>query len=113
MGKIVLGTKGASFDQLIKEKENGFLMEREDKEGFQQKLDEIFSISDECLLKIGENAKERIKLMAPNITANRLINIYEQTISGKMPMKYDAKYNLDCIKRYNEFVNKKNPKYCL
>ena len=113
MGKIVIGTKGASFDQLIVDKTNGFLVNIDNADELLKKIEEILCLSDDYISEIGEQARERIKSMSPQIIENRLINFYNQTISGEVNTIFDEKYYHSIVEKYNMLVIEKCPDYCL
>lgn len=80
LGQIVIGTKGASFEQLIDDEESGFLCKIGDYVSLNRAIDKVLNLSEEKVTKIQEKAKERAELLSPNIVVKQLIEYYEQII---------------------------------
>ena len=58
MGKIVVGTKGASYEQLIDDGRNGFLMEIDSREGLKGAIDRVNALTEEERKYICEEARK-------------------------------------------------------
>lgn len=82
MGKIVVATNGASFEQLINDRVNGFLCERDNPESFLKAINEALSMSTEDKEQMILKAAERIKLLSPESVYERYLNYYQQVIEG-------------------------------
>lgn len=80
-GKIVLGTDGASFEQLIDDKESGLLLKRDCADSLREKVDELMGWTAEKRLSVEENARERIKLMDAETIGKKVIDLYRETIN--------------------------------
>jgi glycosyltransferase involved in cell wall biosynthesis len=67
-GKAVVGTNGASFDEIIENGESGFLIKYSDDDGFCSLIHKICQASDFELDRIGSNARKAVllKLEAQN-----------------------------------------------
>lgn len=105
LGKVVIGTIGASFEQLIVNGKNGFLVERENKESLVSTVCKAYELSQNDLYSMGLKAKQRIEKMAPEIILNQLIDFYGRVIENyhlSVPAK-DAFYN-KIVNQYNEIL---------
>ena len=83
LGKIVIGTYGASFEQLIKHKENGILIKRDSPKALLKAIDYLMELTEEERIKMGEKAKERVAKMSPEIIYGQLISFYKEVIEKK------------------------------
>lgn len=74
LGSIVIGTHSASFEQLIKNKENGFLIKRDSSSSLIKAVD--------YLMHMSENERQAMKKKATS-TIHRLLpqNIYTETMN--------------------------------
>lgn len=81
LGKIVIGSNGASFDQLIEDGKSGFLCEIDDPKSLLSKVEMALSLNDEQKKLIGLNAKKRIEKLNPELVTNELLNFYRSAIS--------------------------------
>jgi len=83
MGKVVVGTRGASFEQIIEEGKNGFLCKPYDKNDLLKTIKKVLELSEQDKIKIGNSAKERIMQLDPKITVNKLLEYYKKILSEK------------------------------
>jgi Glycosyltransferase len=83
MGKVVIGTYGASFEQLIKHKENGLLIKRDSPKTLVKAVDYLMKMTEEEKGEMEEKAKERVCQMSPDRIYRQLITFYEEVIEGK------------------------------
>lgn len=81
-GKIVIGTKGNGFEQLIDQNESGFLIEVDDDKKLLETIQKIINLSPEEKKRIETNAKKRIELLKPEKVVVQLIDFYKKTISN-------------------------------
>ena len=81
LGKIVVGTRGASFDQLIHDGENGFLCEIDDPGSLFASMQKLLSLSEEKVQQMSKAAIERIKLLHPDIVVPKLLDFYREVIA--------------------------------
>lgn len=72
-GKIVIGTYGASFEQLIRNKRNGILIQRDSAKALIKAVDYLMELSEQQRFEIGKKAEETVSRLHPE-------NIYEQVI---------------------------------
>lgn len=81
LGKVVIGTRGASFDELITDEVNGFLIEIDNDKQLLEKMEQILVMSTEQLMNMGEKAKETLKRLDPEVIYPQLMKFYQQTIN--------------------------------
>ena len=74
----VIGTQGASFEEVIEEGKDGFLVAADDPQGLAEKICAVWPRQD--LAKIGECAKQKAKKFAPQITGQELLDYYQEII---------------------------------
>lgn len=78
--KIVIGTYGASFEQLIKNKENGLLIQRDSVKALIKAVDYLMNLTDQERATMGKRAKETTKRLNPDKVYDQLIKYYEDSI---------------------------------
>lgn len=78
LGKVVIGTAGTSFDELISEGVTGFLVSPNDPEALGQKI--ISAWINPKLEEIGGSARQKILEFAPEETVERLLNYYREIL---------------------------------
>lgn len=81
MGKIVVGTNGASFEQLIIDGVNGFLCERDNPNSFLNSVEQVLSLSEEEQDRLSENAKKTVARLNPDNIYEQYLNYYQKVIS--------------------------------
>jgi glycosyltransferase involved in cell wall biosynthesis len=79
--KIVIGTDGASFEQLIVDGVSGFLCKIDDKRSLLEKIQKVLSLTPEEKNIIQENAWKRIQELHPDKVVNQLVEFYRQVIN--------------------------------
>lgn len=80
LGKIVVGTEGASFEQLIRNRVSGFLCEKDNPDSFLQAVHEVLEMNSQGRSRMMVNAKERIKELAPDKIYSKYLAFYERVI---------------------------------
>lgn len=78
--KIVIGTNGASFEQLIQDNVNGLLCRIGDSADLLDKMQRAVDLSDEEKRKMEKRAHKRIERLSPEIVVKQLLRFYEQVI---------------------------------
>jgi len=78
LGKVVIGTLGASFDEVIVDGENGFLVKAGDPEHLAEKICQVWA--NPALDEIGRAAKDKAQEFSPEQTIPALLNYYETVI---------------------------------
>lgn len=81
--KLVIGTDGASFEQLILDGQNGFLIERGNSDSLVEKVIKLMALSREEKQEMEERAYKRILLLNPAIVAKKTIEFYNTVNSYK------------------------------
>lgn len=80
LGCVVIGTYGASFEQLIRNKENGLLFQRDSVNAFVKAVDYLMNLSEKGRIQMGKKAADSICRLEPDQVYWRLISFYENTI---------------------------------
>ena len=78
LGKVVIGTSGTSFEELITDGVNGFLVPRDDPQALADKM--IAAWSDQRLAEMSAAAKQRVLEFAPEKTIASLLNYYSEIL---------------------------------
>jgi glycogen synthase len=80
--KIVIATKGVSFEQLINDKTTGFLCENSDSDDLLKTIESVLSLSNKEKSEIEKNAGETILRLHPDYTIKKLIDYYNQVLKS-------------------------------
>ena len=80
LGKPVIGTAGASFEELISDGETGFLVPPNDVDALSEKI--ISAWTDPRLDEIGQAARRRILEFSPEKTIEALVSYYREVLDG-------------------------------
>ena len=80
LGSIVIGTYGASFEQLIKNKENGLLIKRDSYKSLIRAVDYLMSLSDSEKQMMGEKAAVTVWRLQPEKVYEQMIALYSRVI---------------------------------
>lgn len=80
IGKIVVATKGASFEQLIEDGENGFLCERDNAGCFLEEIEKVLAMETSDREQVELNAKRRVERLSPEKVYCRFYEFYEKVI---------------------------------
>lgn len=80
LGKVVIGTRGTSFDELISEGETGFLVAANNPDALSDKI--ISAWKHPRLAEIGAAARERILEFSPERTVETLLSYYREILRG-------------------------------
>ena len=83
LGQVVLGTKGASFEQLITDGVNGLLCEIGDRDSFIDKINEALSCDNEKKMEMKRKARRRIEDLRPEKVTKELLEYYQRIIREK------------------------------
>lgn len=86
MGKVVIGTYGASFEQLINNKKSGLLIKRDSPQALVNAIRYFRSLSEEEKEQIEKNAAKRIERMQSDVIYQELIQFYEDVIDKRRRM---------------------------
>lgn len=80
--RVVIGTDGASFEQLIRHGENGLLCQIGDSYDLLEKMQIAVSMSEGGKKEMGKLAKRRIDKLKPEYAVRKLVRLYEYVISN-------------------------------
>lgn len=80
LGKIVIGTDGASFEQLITDNENGFLVQIGNSDSLLEAVNKVIALDDNKKRAMSKKAKERADKLHPDYVVDELIKYYEKVI---------------------------------
>lgn len=80
MGKIVVATDGGSYEQLIDNKVNGFLCERDNPKSFLQGIEAALALNEEEKRSMESRAVEITKRLSPDIIYKQYFDFYESII---------------------------------
>lgn len=81
-GRVVIGTNGTSYEQLIKDGENGLLCKPENPKDLLDKMNKTAAMSKAEKARMGKNAQKRIERLAPKYTVNELLRYYQYVIDN-------------------------------
>lgn len=79
-GKICIGTEGASFEQLITNNYNGYLIERDSKESFIDAIHKLMGLDTETKEEMEQHAKERTAQLSDDNVYGRYLEYYQKQI---------------------------------
>jgi glycosyltransferase involved in cell wall biosynthesis len=91
-GKIVVGTRGRGFDQLIQDGKNGLLCEPGDVASLTNALRRAATLCQNDKEQIGKLAQERIGQLAPEKVVAQLVGFYEAVILRKQRLRRQKPY---------------------
>ena len=85
LGKVVLGTRGASFEEMISDGENGFLVTPDSPDELAEKI--LAAWTNPRLDAIGRAAREKARDYAPEHTVKTLLAYYQEVLNenGESP----------------------------
>lgn len=81
-GKIVIGTNGASFEQLIDSEKSGYLCKIGDSEDLLKKMQRVVELDKTKRSEIERNAQLRIELLRPERVVKKLLRFYQYVIDN-------------------------------
>jgi len=80
LGKAVIGTADSTLAELIVDEETGFLCPAADVPALRDKI--LYAWDHPHLQRIGAAAQEKMQEFASDITANALLNYYQESLNG-------------------------------
>ena len=80
--RVVIGTDGASYEQLIDDGKSGLLCIPGDANSLLKKMNEAAAMNEFQKVQMGKNAKKRIERLTPEITVNKLLRYYRYVIDN-------------------------------
>ncbi len=78
--RVVIGTDGTSYEQLINDGRNGFLCKPNDAGSLLRKMNEVASMSQREKEEMGRYARERVDRLAPRFAVRKLLRYYRYVI---------------------------------
>ena len=78
MGKIVIGTRRASYEQMIEDGESGYLIDIDSTEDLLKVLERINKLTDEERFEMGKKAIDITRRFDPDKIYNQLISYYKK-----------------------------------
>lgn len=78
--RVVIGTEGTSFEQLIVDGVSGFLCQKDDPEDLLRKIEQVIGLTPEQKTFIETKAYERIQELKPEKVVNQLVEFYRKII---------------------------------
>lgn len=80
LGKVVIGARGSSYEQLITSGENGLLMEIGSSEDLYRCICTALELPEDKKRSIGEKAKKRVDILRPEVSVPKLQKYYKAII---------------------------------
>lgn len=114
LGKIVVGTRGASFEQLIEDGENGYLIERENAKELVNAVNRVMRLDKYEANQMEKLASKRIEKMAPQKVKEQLLELYQTVIKNQncTSSKWkESKQYLNIAQKYNDIIIKSDSVY--
>lgn len=102
--KVVIGTLGASFEQLIEDGKSGFLTERENAQMLAKTVRKVYQMTVKDLQDIGSKAQARIEKMSPEIILKSLVNLYQGVIEKYPASIKKNNFYFHAVEQYNKIV---------
>lgn len=81
-GKLVVGAKGASFDEIIEDNVDGFLFQKENIKDLKIKIDMLLNLSDEKKQQMEIKAREKIATFSPSLVVKQLELYYNDLVQS-------------------------------
>lgn len=81
-GRVVIGTNGTSYEQLIKDGVNGLLCRPKNPKDLLDKMNKAAAMSKAEKASMGKNAQKMIERLAPKYTVNELLRYYQYVIDN-------------------------------
>jgi glycosyltransferase involved in cell wall biosynthesis len=82
LGRVVVGTRDASFEQVITDGESGLLVAQDDDAGLGAAMSRVWTMAAEERARMGAGARRRIERMSPAAAAANLVALFEEVLRG-------------------------------
>ncbi len=82
LGKIVIATNGASYEEIIDDGETGFLCERDNADSFFDAINHVMNLSAEEKGKMSEKIKEKVRRLTPDEIYPVYYDYYQKVIEN-------------------------------
>jgi glycosyltransferase involved in cell wall biosynthesis len=80
LGRVVIGTKSASFEEIIEDGKTGFLVHPGDTLALANAIKYVWRLSDDAREEISESAKDRVSLLDPRLTCAILEDYFQKLL---------------------------------
>lgn len=87
LGSTVIGTYGASFEQLIRNKQNGLLIKRDSPAAFIKAVDWLMDLPESERTEMGKRASAIVSRLSPEKVYDETIAFYKKVIKRKIRLK--------------------------
>lgn len=81
--RVVIGTMGNGFEQLIDHKKSGYLIPVDDSAALLSTLTNVLALPDAKRVEIGAYAAKRIQRLHPDVSVRALLHLYQSTIDAR------------------------------
>jgi glycosyltransferase involved in cell wall biosynthesis len=81
--RVIVGTRGTSFEQLLDDGESGILCEVDDPASLRDAVERAVALPDDRRREMGEKAWERVRELRPERAAAQLLSFYDKVVSGE------------------------------
>lgn len=81
--RVIVGTRGTSFEQLLSDGVSGILCEADDPASLREAVERAIALPDDRRRAMGEKAWERVRELLPERAAAQLVSFYDKVISGR------------------------------
>ncbi len=81
LGKVVIGTRDSSLDEMIIDGVNGLLVERDSKESLREGIMKFLALPNDRVENMGNKALEVASNRSPSAAVENLLKFYERTIA--------------------------------
>jgi len=93
-GRIVIGTKGTSFEEFIEHDVSGILIEPNNSKALSKAMERVWKMTDEERDNIGQAAQKRMAQLSSEITSKHLEQYFRKVLENRNRSSYDWN-NLD------------------
>ncbi len=83
LGKVVIGTRGSSFEEFIDDGISGILVEADNSAQLFRAMERVWNMSEEERINIGRVAQQRIASLSPEIACHKLEQYLQQFIRSR------------------------------
>ena len=83
LGKVVIGTKGNSFDEFIEDGVSGILVESNNSIQLCRALERVWNMKEQERINIGKVAQQSIASLSPEIACRKLEEYFQQFVKSQ------------------------------
>ena len=85
LGKVVVGSRGGSFEELIDDRVSGFLVSPDDSRDLLGRLDEVLNMDEREMRRVEAAAQKRMEDVRPELAIPKLLGFYGEHLSAGQP----------------------------